>query len=165
MFVQNEFFMVNIYDENKFKSLVSELSEIKIPYYIHEHSSEEKSAKTYTVYIRYCIDESLCLIEAEELFERFSNYNITEINLYSKYYVAFAKAENDEYVDAPLIYNDDDVIIESDSFDEAAKAYDIVKKVYTGSKEVYLFAKLFDEDLENEDVLVCFDIIDSFSVM
>ena len=91
--------------------------------------------------------------------------------MYQKYYIAFAKLENDNISDvtmisdATLVYDKDGIIFESELFEEALKAYDIVKKVYTGSDEVFFFTEILDEDILGDDIFICNDIIDRFRVM
>ena len=99
------------------------------------------------------------------------HFDLMIINMYQKYYIAFAKLENDNISDvtmisdATLVYDKDGIIFESELFEEALKAYDIVKKVYTGSDEVFFFTEILDEDILGDDIFICNDIIDRFRVM
>lgn len=169
MVLFNDFLAVNIYSKKELQAFISNLSEIKIPYYTHKYSKDEgMPANSYMVYIRYSVNDTIPLIDKKDLLKKFSNYDLMNINMYQKFYVAFATLENDNVsdttliYDASVIYDTDGIIFESELLKEALKAYDIVKKVYTGTKEVLLFTEILDEDLVGEDIFICNDIIDRF---
>lgn len=172
MILFNEFLAVNVYSKKELQSFISNLSEIKIPYYVHKYLKDEGMPKgSYMVYIRYRVNDTIPLIDKDVLSKRFPNHDLMNINMYQKYYIAFAKLENDNISDvtmisdATLVYDKDGIIFESELFEEALKAYDIVKKVYTGSDEVFFFTEILDEDILGDDIFICNDIIDRFRVM
>ncbi|MBR6646351.1 MAG: hypothetical protein IKL09_02410 [Clostridia bacterium] len=160
------FIRIDAKENDVYKKLFSELKENEISVYSVEPErtfikNKNIEIVTYPHYIR--IDEDACE-DIEELIEKYGDgIEYSECNLIVKYFIAFGQPEDISRGDSKVIYSDKDVIGKFDTFEEASAVHDSFNNNYSGLRPIVFFAEYYDLDADENEVLVCCEIIDNFA--
>lgn len=160
------FMRIDAKENDVYKKLLSELKENEISVYSVEPErlfikNKNIEIVTYPYYIKF--DEDACE-DIEELIEKYGDgIEYSECNLIVKYFIAFGQPEDISRGDSKVIYSDKDVIGKFDTFEEASAVHDSFNNNYSGLRPIVFFAEYYDLDADENEVLVCCEIIDNFA--
>ncbi|MBE6784206.1 MAG: hypothetical protein E7536_09395 [Ruminococcaceae bacterium] len=165
--IEDEFMYVRANENDEFENLLSDLRSNGFRYYSVEPERRfQKKEKTeiieHELYIKY--GEGDFYEDVEEIIKSHNKTVTTysEINLIAKYFVVFGDRRDGKYIDSPVIYTPKDIIGEFGTFEDAWEAYEDFCKNYDGRRPVTIFAEIYTLDIDEEDVLVCYDVYDTW---
>lgn len=168
--IEDEFMYVRAKENDEFENLLSDLCSNGFRYYsVEPERRVQKKEKTeiieHELYIKY--GEDVFYEDVEEIIKSHNKTVTTysEINLIAKYFIVFGNARDGKYgkyIDSPVIYTPKDIIGEFGTFEDAWEAYEDFCKNYDGRRPVTIFAEIYTLDIDEEDVLVCYDVYDTW---
>lgn len=158
--IKNGFIFVQATENDAFDALIADFIEEGLTYFLIESENtfndlDKKESICHMIFIWYSLEHTY--VDVEQILQKHSKTvtSYSECDIVIKYVIAYAETIYDANMQCSMTYSEEDIIGKYNTYEEAEKAFEIVRRVYEGTEPIEFMDEYYYYDSYGKPFLIC----------